>query len=575
MLFSRYFIYLSTLVIIFLLVGMAYADRLYGNFNFSYQHIKQTNQEVYQDDLTQENLFINYEDVLFTKNNIRLALSFNRREFSNSNYHEFLPIYYFDLNSYGYSFSTSYSPYKRLSAVGGFSKTFDVFYRDWRNTFVLNYEKWPTFSLVYNRNKSFDKEPVRRYDSQSRNLVLQSNYSYKSLSWGVNYNDLNQINNIVGALNSKIRSYNGTIGFNRVFPKVGFTNLTYNYYNTRRYIEDNLNSKSYTHTINIILSSFDVYHLSSNFSYSGSFFQSHQSDKSFNNDNQNFSAQINYAPFGYLNLQAVKGYQINSQSGTNQVVEYLAYVANFTRYLRRGVDTRLTFNRTVFQQSNRIVFEKDSLGNVVQANKSGGYLLDTYYASLGFSPFVYIKSYYDISIARNSDPIDPLRRYQLTQSVNTKVKLTQKIEGRFVASSLYEGDRLRLGKSYSETYNLGVNYIPENNININVSYIYSQYNSALKSRNSSFTGYFSYSFRHAFSVYYSFNQQVQKRDNISDVTNQNIEEVIKPRTTNGQLLIYLSRKTTVTFNYLQNKYNNLNNQQILYKSLQMVINYQL
>ncbi len=136
----------------------AVAGRLFGNASLSYEHIKQQNGEADEDDITRETAIINYEDVLFYKNHIRLTANLQRREQSFANYHEFQPVYYLDLKSYGYAFNARYSPYKRRSYTAAVTEFVDVYYRDWRITAQLAYTDYPTFNLVYSHFSNFDKE---------------------------------------------------------------------------------------------------------------------------------------------------------------------------------------------------------------------------------------------------------------------------------------------------------------------------------------------------------------------------------------------------------------------------------
>ena len=119
-----------------------------------------------------------------------------------------------------------------------------------------------------------------------------------------------------------------------------------------------------------------------NASYSGRFTNADQLMIRTENDNQNISAQAEFAPTGYLSLQAGKGYQELRANGSDNTTEYVNLGISASRYFRSGVDTRLNFNRTIFQQSPRIITVFDTAGAVIATINDGDYILDTYQASL-------------------------------------------------------------------------------------------------------------------------------------------------------------------------------------------------
>ncbi len=551
------------------------AERLYGNASFNYQHVRESNQDIRTDNLMRETLIIGYEDALFTKNWIRLAANLYRQKFSFTDYYEFRSIYYFDLRSYGYTINTSYSPYKRLYSHEGGVGDFYIYNREWRSSLQLNYPKWPIVGIIYNRNSSFDREAVRRNNGVSRNFVSDATYNTGPFTLHLGYNDLKQANNITSGYNNRLKTYTATTGINKSLPRYGFMTANYNYYDTRRYNYGVFDQKSLTHSVNAMLGTVEWMNLNANVSYSGRFFNSNQRIANFRNMNQNLSAQVSYSPTGYLAIQGIKGYQIDNEVGRNQVVEYIAYSASLNRYLRNGVDTRLTYNRTVYQQSNRTISVYDTSGAVIQTINRGRYNLDTYYASISFEPYNYIKTYLDLSLSRDSDPVDASARYQMTRSVDTRVTLSRTLEGRFSYGNLYQGDKLRWGRSYSENYNLGLTYIPQSNLNFNLTYIYSLYNVGVSTSNGAVTGYASYTFRRAFSIYLTANQQTQKRQEISILQASAPQEIIKPYALNGQLLIYLSSRTTFSISYFYNKTQNALEQNMISESLQAIINIQI
>ena len=551
------------------------ADRLYGNAMLSYQHIEQPDGATRKDDLTRETLLVNFEDVLFTKNQIRLAANLSRRELSFSNYHEFRPIYYFDLKSAGYAFHTSYSSYKRRSLVIGSDRTINVYHRDWRSTAQFNYEKLPKLNIVYNRQKSFDKESVKRYDSRSRNLVLESNYIYKALSLRTSLNDLLQRSDLPGGSENRTRSYTGTVAISLPLQSFGYLSTTYNYYHTRRYSDESLRRKSFTHSATSLATLAPIKNVTLNLNYSGRFNTARAGFQEQDNANQNFSSQIAYQPLSYLNLQAIKAYQIGDETGAYQIAEYATASATLTRYLRNGVDTRITYSRTMFQQSNRLLPVRGDQGQVIENRRLDNYSLDTYYGSVGFTAYNYIKTYLDMSISRDSDPADPIRRYQMTRSIDVRLEISRKMEGRASFTSLYQGEKLRFDRSFSKNYNLGFTYYPERNLNMNLTYIYTSFLGANRLRTGSFTGYVSYSFRRAFSVYLTLNRQTQRQETPLPGVEQFTEVTTRPRTVNGQLLIYLSQKSTLSLGYLYSRTENREGGRQTSRSVQSVLNIQI
>ncbi|MEW6413179.1 MAG: hypothetical protein AB1483_12035 [Candidatus Zixiibacteriota bacterium] len=553
----------------------AYAGRFFGNASLSYEHLKQQNGETAEDDVTRETAILNYEDVLFYKNHIRFTANLQRREQSFTGYHEFQPIYYFDLKSYGYAFNARYSPYKRRSFTAAVTDYVDVYYRDWRLTGQLAYTDYPTLNVVYSHLKNFDKEDEPKFDAFNRNLVMESSYSIDPLTLRANYNNLRQVSNLPGGRDVTTRTYSGTVGFNRNLIGLGYASATYNYYDTRRESNTILSQTSFTHSFNslILLNALD--NLSVNLSYSGRFLEAKQQESVIENDNQTMSAIAEFSPTGYLSFQAGKGYQNNRQNGDNNIVEYVNLGAVLTRYFRSGVDTRLTYNRTIFQQSTRLVPILDTSGLVINTVNDGDYILDTYQASLNLFPRKYIKTFIDVSLTHDSDPVDQQRRYQLTRSLDTRLNFSRRLEGRFRVTALYIGSALRFNSSFSENYNVGLTYTPRSNLNMNATYIYSDYNSSVRSSQSSATGYISYTFRRAFNVYLSVNEQKQTREIFIADEAQYETTDIRPRNINGQLLMYLSPKVTLSVAYLHSRTQNALGQKIENESIQSVLSIQI
>ncbi len=555
----------------------AKAGRLFGNATLSYEHITQETDAEVKDDITRETAIINYEDVLFYKNHIRMTANLQRRELSFSDYHEFRPIYYLDLKSYGYGVNVRYSPYKRRSLTASGVDLIDVYYRDLRVTSGLNYIGYPAVNLVFSRLSNFDREEAPRFDAYNRNWVAESSYNIDPVSLRANYNNLRQVNNLSGGIRTTTETYSGTAGFSRNFTGLGYLSATYNYYNTQRESNSVISQDSRTHSFNSIAIFNAVEKLTANASYSGRFLTAKQQTQTIEDQNQNISAQAEFSPTGYLSFQAGKGYQEVKRDGTsdaNNVTEYVNLGATATRYFRNGVDTRLTYNRTIFQESQRLATITDTTGAIIGTVAAGEYNLDTYQASFNFYPRKYIRTYVDLSLLHDSDPVDEQRRYQLTRSVDVRVNFSRRLEGRFRVAAQYVGDRFRLNRTFSENYNMGLTFIPQSNLNMNATYIYTEFRSGVRSSLSSVTGYISYSFRRAFTTYFSFNEQKQTRQLVLG-SEDPVETETRPRTLNGQLLMYLSRKATLSVGYLRSRTQNALGQKIVNESIQSVLSIQI
>ena len=568
------FIVTLVLAILIFPAEKVYGSRVYGNAAFYYLHVSESNDLERRDDLTRETIYINYEDDLFVKNWIRLAANLDRQEFSYSTYHQFRPIYYFDLKSYGYALNISYSPYKRLSTTPSGLEQFYVYYKDWRGALHINYPEWPSLSLIYNQTSSFDREIPKRYDGRSRNFVAESIYQYRALSLRGNYNNLSQRSYMPGGKETVTRTYAGSAGVNKAVNRLGYLSSTYNYYQTDRLVDDIRSQRTRTHSLTAFMSSSEWMKFNSNAAYSGRFIEVLQQLAELDSKNQNFSAQAGYSPTGYLNFQLTKSYQISDESGYDQIVEYISYGAGLNRYFRNGVDTRINVSRTVFQQSTRQAAVVDSSGEITGTLNKGRYNLDNGYFSVSFKPYNYIKTYVDFSVSRNSDPLEADSRYQSNGSIDTRLNVSRKMEGRIGFTSLFQGERFSLGRSYSQNFNLGVSYYPQPNLNMNVTYIYSEYNVGMKSSNGVWNGYISYSFRRAFSAHFAVNSQRQKRQEIGQAAVTE-EWTANPRTINAELVTYLSRQVTLTMGYLYSETEYRIEGKKINKSLQANLNIKL
>ena len=293
---------LATLVLLSICASPTIAGRLYGNASYSLEYVSVTDQRgSTEESLSRESAVINFEDALFTKNQLRLTANLQRREFSFSDYHEFRPIYIADLRSYGYTVNVRYSPYTRRSRLSGTDDLFDVRYRDWRVTGQLNYTDWPTVNVIYSRLKSFDDE-VRRTDTYSRDWVVGASYTYDLVSLRANFSELKQIDNIARERATITRTYSGTAAINKSIAGVGYVSTTYNYYETRRSAQDITSQKSFTHSVSSLFSSNVIPMVSLSASYSGRFLESERDQFESSIATQNMSGMVGLSPVDYLNV---------------------------------------------------------------------------------------------------------------------------------------------------------------------------------------------------------------------------------------------------------------------------------
>ncbi len=554
----------------------SYAGRLYGNASISYEHLERTDDSLnVSDDITRESLIISYEDALFVKNRMRLTANLQRREFPFTGYREFQPIYYLDLKSYGYNINVRHSRYTRRSILAGTTGFLDVHHRDWRVTTTVNYDDWPVFNVVYSRLENFDDLDRSRYDGYNRNVILDGNYTVGPASIRANYNNLKRVNNTANGLDATNETYTATGSFSKNVNGLGYFSTTYNYYDTHQETNDLTTQNSLTHSLTSLLSATPLPSLSLTASYSGRFTEASRRAIELKSDDQNMTARLEYSPVSYISAFANKGYQINAQSNDFSIVEYLTLGATATRYLHRGIESRLTANRTTFQQSQRLITVRDSLGNVIRTFNDGDYTVDTYNASFNFSPRPYIRTYLDLTMTYNHDPLDEDRRYQLTRSLDARIDFTRRLQGRFTFTSIYDGSVLKLTSAFSENYNVGLTYNPFTTMNFNLTYIYNRYTTAIRSENESITGYMSYSYRRAFTLYLSYNDRNERRRRIRALQPALPEVDINPSTINGQITIYLSRKTTLAVSYLKTESQNTNGIDISDESIQTVVTIQI
>jgi len=531
------------------------AQRWYGSFSFSAQKSRTVPAHVPQSGLYVTKALINVEDVLFYKSRFRLSGNFDWRDDMYTAYREYRPIFYGYLSGYGYELNSSLSPFSRLTSRTGDttgSATFKVYNREWRTTLAVSIPKYPTLNLVFNRHHQFDRQPIQTYNSLQRTWVVESNFQRELYSLRANYNRRKRDNHITGQVNDVVRSLNGSVSALTPFSKLGNASATYNYYDTKRTLAGAGGDASKTHSLALMASSAIVRKLSATASYSGRFTQSTTRFSTVAGTRaETMSGSLRYAPTGYAELQAVKAYQLEGTGSQYDISEYITLSAIFSRYLRRGVDTRMAVTRTMYQQSSRVIEYRDALGNVDSTSAIDHFALDTWYGSINFSPEPYIRTNATYSVSRDSKPTSADRKYQSTGAIDTRFSVTERLEARLGYTSIYLGNRLRLGHAFSENWNLGANWMPRHNMNMSLTYTYSKFNTSVANTIGNISAYVSYSFRRAFSCYLSYGRQEQTQVAAGSFSGSNTITKTRPDSWNSQLLIYTGKRSTLTFGYLK------------------------
>ncbi len=587
---------LTILLTVLTLAPSAFAGRIYGTGTWSWHHVEQVGDrlmlmpredsllydEIVQpinssDDLNSETLLLNYEDVLFYKNRLRLSAFINRRELGFTDDREFRPTYSAELRSYGYYLSSSYSPYTQRAVTQtslGLLRT-DIVHRELRNTLSLTYPKFPSVAMVFNRNESHDKERSGRIDGETRNFLIETNYAMNIASARLNYSDLRQESRQAFPFTNVQRSYTGAVSSNRQLGKLGFFSTNYTYYHTRNErISGGLEAitRSNNHAVAAMVGSQEWRHVMASASYSGRFATSKIEPNTYESQNQSYAGQVSYRPLGYLSFDATKSYQFNRDRDITDINENFSLATTLTRALRRGVDTRLTVSRIWVQQGTQQTLDGDEK-----------YTLDTYYASLSFEPYGFVRTLVDASLVHNSEPASPEQRYQMNTSLNSRFHFTRTLEGRLHLTSLYQGEEFEVGHSYSQNVNIGMSYSPRTNLSFTASYLYTILNAgrssdisrqAIDVETGTWIGFASYSFRRAFTLSLSANRQEQEA--LTTVAGGDLGTVsLVPYTVNGQLLITLSPKTTLTTAYIYTETPTRQGLKTIDRSIQVILNVQL
>jgi hypothetical protein len=529
-----------------------HAQRWYGNGQLS---VTDTRTEAVAQPRTGRlyaNTFINVEDILFYKNRIRLAGRFDWRDELHSDFSSYRPTYYFDLDGFGYAISTSYSPYKRKAALLQDPSGTDVFYRDWRGTLAVSVPRYPSLSLAYNRLSFFDRTSVRHYDLVQHNFVGETGFSRERYSLRSNYTRLRRDDRLNARASDIIQAWSGTLS--ATTPSWGFGNasVSYNIYKTDRDALVTVDSRSQTHSVSAMASASPIRRVGTSVSYSGRFTRSTQLETTSDSRSESASAGLTYTPTSYFEASFVKSYQIEGW-GDDGILEYVAMSGTLSRYLRQGVDTKLSASRTIYQQSNRAIQRTDSLGEVISVERLDHYAVDTYYGSAGFSPVPYVDMTLNTSLTRDIKSPQPDRRYQLTGSMEGRLYLMANLEGRVGYSNASMGRKLQLGHAFTETVNAGLSWLPRPNLNLSASYIFSRYDSGTRNRSENLGCYLNYSFRRSFTFYVSYNEQKQEQNQVPATFEEGSTRIARPRSTNVQLLIYTGRRSTLTLGYLEGR----------------------
>jgi hypothetical protein len=561
---------------------VAGGGRFYGTLNASYSTTSRDDITITTTDSTdtskvttsttkygQSQLMLNYDDVLFTKNSLRLACNLTGRQANDAGKWVVRQTYYYDLKSYGYAYSGSYTPYsltfEQLLPNGMTYKT-RLYYREWRNAILLTYNKFPSASITYNLGSIYDDLPTRLQNSRSRNIVTESGYSIGSLSVRANMTQSRSTNKVPNPeASSSFQTYNGTVSFSKDFGKKGYVSSAYSLLSTRlktQALETRVPIRSTVHSFSGFYNTRSIHGVSGSAGYSGRFTRSRHDDSRAHSSDENFTGQIGYSPAKFLSFDVTKSYQIGILPDGNHISEYLTLSSSVNRFLRRGVDSRFSWSRTYLQQ---VDVDEDSAAN------PGGTSTDNFYASLAAQPYPHTRMLTSLSVSRSNGLKESAKQYNVARSLNLVLNASRKLEGRVAATYSYQGQSLSLTKSYTSSVNVGVTYSPESNINMNVSYIQTSVNSTPRLTNSTVASYFGYNFRQMFSIYVSFNRQVQE---IPDQTPGAVggKREVEPRGMNGQLQYRLSPRSSITLNYTQTSGSSLTGPERKTDVLQVIFN---
>ena len=544
-----------------LIPAPSHAQRWFGNLSLSAQrsHVAISGGET--TGLYTANGYLNVEDILFYKTRIRLATSLDWRREAFSSRRQYRPTYYLYLIGSGYELNSSYSPYHRLTtrvSDTSIGAAFRLYLRDWRTSMMVNVPKYPLVSLVVNQNRQYDEETTRSYDSRQRTIVAESNFQRTLYSLRANVNHTRRDNYISGLTNDITRSVNGAVSFFTPPSSVGNLSTSYNYYHSRRTVGENEGEASATHSLAMIATSSLINTVHASLSYSGRTTESDSRIADILADrSQTSSGLLAYTPFTFAEFQLGKTYRIEHVAGLNDITEYLTLAGIFSRQLRQGVDSRLALTRTTFQQSNRVIEHRNQFGDVDSSQNIDHYFIDSWYGSLNFSAFPYIKTNASYSISRDSKPTTQSRKYQTTGTIDSRFVFSEQLEGRLGYTSSYQGSKLRFGQAFSAIWNLGASWIPQRSLTTSLTYTYATYQTTIRQRSGNLNAYLSYAFRRAYSWFISYGIQEQTQQIQPGLGDPATVTTVRPELWNAQLLIYTGSRSTLTFSYVRTSGNRL------------------
>ena len=500
----------------------------------------------------QSNILINYQDVLFSKNLMRIGANyFIQRDVAAGRWNV-RPIYNFDLSSAGYQYSGSYSPRKVPSSQPLNDSTYiktRTYIRDWRNSLTLSYSKLPVVNVSYNTMRFFDDQPVRTTDRKNRYLTVQSGYVAGPASANVVYTGSRNENRLTSPrTRDNYRTWQGTTGFTGTSGKIGSYSASYSYLDSRssrQAVTPGPISSSHIHSVAAMVTSRELYKLSSTASYSGRFQTAQSASIRNTTGDENFSGQLSFTPLAFLSLSMTKNYQIASQAGRHRINENLAFSAAFTRFLRRGLDTRLNWSRTYIQKAE-VIADSSSLPGAGTRESSGNNYTDAFYASIAATPYHRTKLLAGLSISRASSPWVLSQRYLSVRSLSLSTGVSRAIDGRLTATYSNQGANLDILHSFARSLTAGVTYLPGSSINCNLNYTRNDINTVPRQSNSVISGYVGYSFRNAYTFYLHMNRQRQE----TPIAGSSIETTVRrPRSWTGQLQVRLSPRSTLAVSY--------------------------
>jgi len=538
-----------------------HAGQLSGTVNATYQRnireeIRNSADSVISPEATSEskqsNILINYQDVVFSKNLMRLGANYFIQRDEIARRWNIRPIYNFDLSSAGYKYNSSYSPRKQTSRLripdGTYVET-RTYFRDWRNSLMLNYRSLPPVTCTYNTSRNFDDQPKRDVDRRSRYISAQTSYSFGPASANVIYSNTQGENRRTNSrTKDNSRTWQGSTGFTGTIDALGSFSASYSYLDSRASRQTatlSPASTSHVHAVAAMVASREWHRLSATGSYSGRFLASQSAEIKRKVSDEDFSGQLSFAPLSYFALTATKNYHITSQSEGHKIGEYLSFSASFSRFIRRGVDSRLNWTRTYIQRAEEDADSSLTTGAVVAP--SGANYSDGLYFSVATAPYPRSKLLADISVSRANRPWIESQRYLSARSLSLSVSATRHIDGRLSVTYANQGASLDLLNSYARSLSAGMTYLQGANLNGNLTFTRNSINTVPRQANSAMSGYIGYSFRSTYSLYIYMNRS---RQEIPTAGATAIENAVRtPRSWTGQLQVKLSPKANLIFSY--------------------------